>query len=84
MDAILSRLPDAETFSRLAARWGDWVQGLPDRVQGYFTRNAVRLAGFAAGALATLMLGLLFSVIYTGHGAFSEPPMPETVVYPNF
>ena len=84
MDAILARLPDTETFSRIATRWGDWARGLPDRWQAYFSRNAFRLAGFAAGAAATLMLGLLFSVIYTGHGAFSEPPMPETVVYPNF
>lgn len=80
MDAILARLPDAETFSR----WGAWGRGLPERVQGYFSRNRIRLAGFAAGAIGTLMVALLFSVLYTGHGAFSEPPMPETVVYPNF
>lgn len=84
MDAILARLPNAETFSRLGASWAEWARNVPARVQDYFTRNAVRLAGFAAGAAGTLMLGLLFSVLYTGYGAFAEPPMPETVVYPNF
>jgi len=37
-----------------------------------------------AGALGTLLIGLLFSVIYTGHGIGQEPPRPATIVYPNF
>lgn len=84
MDAILARLPDADTLRRFAAGWGDWARGLPGRVGAYVSRNAVRLGGFAAGAVATLLIGLLFSVVYTGHGAFAEPPMPETIVYPNW
>jgi len=37
-----------------------------------------------AGALGTLLIGLLFSVIYTGHGIGQAPPRPATIVYPNF
>lgn len=49
----------------------------------FFERNGARIGGFVAGAMGTLMLALLFSVIYTGHGIGQEPPRPE-IVYPNF
>ncbi len=54
---------------------------LPDA--DFFQRNGHRIGGFVAGAVGTLLIGLLFSVIYTGHGIGQEPPRPE-IVYPNF
>ena len=55
---------------------------LPDT--DFLHRNRARFGGFMAGAVGTLLIGLLFSVIYTGHGIGQEPPRPEMVVYPNF
>ena len=45
--------------------------------------HRAKIAGFAAGVLGTLMLSLLFGVIYSGHGIFTEP-QPGEVIYPNF
>lgn len=58
------------------------LRRLPDA--DFFHRNRARFGGFVAGAVGTLLIGLLFSVIYTGHGIGQEPPRPATIVYPNF
>lgn len=45
-------------------------------------RTHVALAGFVAGALLLVVLGMLVTVIYTGRGYFLPPPQTE-VIYPN-
>lgn len=46
-------------------------------------RNQAKIAGFAFGVLAPLMLAALFIVAYTGHGLWVTPVSPPPV-YPNF
>ncbi|MDJ1009484.1 MAG: hypothetical protein QNJ13_16855 [Paracoccaceae bacterium] len=58
------------------------LRRLPDA--DYFHRNRARFGGFLAGAVGTLMAGLLIAVIYQGYGFGQTPPQPETVVYPNW
>ena len=50
------------------------LRRLPDA--DFFHRNRARFGGFVAGAGGTLLLGLLFSVIYTGQGLGTPPPVP--------
>ena len=46
-------------------------------------RHKAKIAGFAAGVVAPLMLPALFIVIYTGHG-ITETPQPLPPIYPNW
>ena len=55
---------------------------IADRIE-FFRRNATKFAGFGAGAVGTLIGGLLFTVIYTGQGIGTAPDrVPQ--VYTNF
>lgn len=55
---------------------------IADRID-FFRRNQVRFAGFFAGAIGTLVAGVLFTVIYTGEG-YGTAPGPVPQVYTNF
>ena len=46
-------------------------------------RNAPAMAGFAAGALACLMLAAAGHVAFTGHGIGDTAPRAQ-IVYPNW
>ncbi len=46
-------------------------------------RNRGKLAGFAAGVVAPIVMAALVTVIYTGYGLWVDPP-PPPVIYPNF
>ncbi len=46
-------------------------------------RHRAKIAGFAAGALGTIMLSLFVGVLYSGYGIFTDPE-PGEVIYPNF
>ncbi len=46
-------------------------------------RNRARIAGFAFGVAAPLVLSAFVTVLYTGHG-LSETPVSPPPVYPNF
>ncbi len=55
---------------------------IADRID-FFRKNAVKFAGFGAGAVGTLVVGILFTVIYTGEGYGTSPdPVPQ--VYTDF
>lgn len=44
--------------------------------------RAVRIGGFAAGLFFTLALGMLVSVVWSGHGLSSKPTPPEQIYFP--
>jgi hypothetical protein len=50
---------------------------------GAIVRNRARIAGFAFGVVAPLVLSAFVTVIYTGHG-LSETPVAPAPVYPDF
>lgn len=47
-------------------------------------RNHAKIGGFLAGAVGTLLLGLLIGVVYSGESAFASHHPDESPVYPNF
>ncbi len=55
---------------------------IADRI-AFFERNQARIGAFFAGAIGTLMVGLLFSVIYSGQGIWTAPELGPQV-YTNF
>lgn len=46
-------------------------------------RNRGKIAGFAFGVLAPLLLAGVLVTAYTGHSLFITPP-PPTPIYPNW
>lgn len=71
MDQIISRLPNPLAF----------VESL----QGWGSRHRVRIAGFVAGSLGTLVITTFLVVAITGVPFGGERPDPDrTTVYPNF
>lgn len=44
--------------------------------------RTTRIAGFAAGLVLTLGLGMLVSVAWSGHGLSSAPTPPEQIYFP--
>ncbi|MEL7106202.1 MAG: hypothetical protein AAGM21_09800 [Pseudomonadota bacterium] len=55
---------------------------IAERIE-FFQQNTTKFAGFLAGALGTLVLSILFSVVYTGQG-YGTAPDPVPQVYTNF
>ena len=51
--------------------------------QDSLNRRAPALAGFAFGAVLSIIGAMLASVVYTGQGFFVED-RPAEVIYPNF
>lgn len=47
-------------------------------------RHRAKLAGFAAGVVGTLLLGLFIGVLYSGESAFANATPDEKPVYPAF
>lgn len=61
------------------------MQAILDRLptQDSLHRNRGKIAGFIAGIVVPLVVAAFFTVIFTGHGLWAEPPAPP-VIYPNF
>jgi hypothetical protein len=62
---------------------GDRVMAVNEDITGRRGPDPVKLGGFAAGMAATLLLGLIASVAYSGHG-IGDVAVPPPQVYTNF